>query len=156
MSVALLMFALPPPPTHPQVEAEKVAWQLAEELGLDVVTILPNFVLVSSRAPLRGQQGFSACSRARRACILPYFVLASLRAPLRGQQGCSAAGVCGPEGRRMQLTAPLLSVHQAECICCLHAGPACHPLNWRCYSHAHQMLLPLHLSKNPVESTVQR
>ncbi len=30
-----------------QVEAEKVAWKLAGELGLDVVTILPNFVLVS-------------------------------------------------------------------------------------------------------------
>lgn len=28
-----------------QVEAERLAWQLAEELGLDVVTILPNFVL---------------------------------------------------------------------------------------------------------------
>jgi predicted RecB family endonuclease len=30
-----------------QVQAERVAWQLAEQLGLDVVTILPNFVLVS-------------------------------------------------------------------------------------------------------------
>jgi predicted RecB family endonuclease len=29
-----------------QVQAERTAWQLAEELGLDVVTILPNFVLV--------------------------------------------------------------------------------------------------------------
>eukprot|EP00775_Hariotina_reticulata_P006026 gene6026-6264_t len=28
-----------------KVEAERLAWQLAEELGLDVVTILPNFVL---------------------------------------------------------------------------------------------------------------
>lgn len=30
-----------------QVQAERTAWELAEELGLDVVTILPNFVLVS-------------------------------------------------------------------------------------------------------------
>ncbi|KAF6264964.1 hypothetical protein COO60DRAFT_1185676 [Scenedesmus sp. NREL 46B-D3] len=28
-----------------KVQAERTAWQLAEELGLDVVTILPNFVL---------------------------------------------------------------------------------------------------------------
>lgn len=28
-----------------QVESERVAWQLATELGLDLVTILPNFVL---------------------------------------------------------------------------------------------------------------
>jgi nucleoside-diphosphate-sugar epimerase len=28
-----------------KVQAERVAWQLAEQLGLDVVTILPNFVL---------------------------------------------------------------------------------------------------------------
>lgn len=35
-------------PVCVQVEAEKVAWKLAGELGLDVVTILPNFVLVSS------------------------------------------------------------------------------------------------------------
>lgn len=37
------------PQNNKQVEAEKVAWQLAEELGLDVVTILPNFVLVGVR-----------------------------------------------------------------------------------------------------------
>lgn len=42
----LFVFALTP--THHQVEAEKAAWQLAKELGLDVVTILPNFVLVST------------------------------------------------------------------------------------------------------------
>jgi predicted RecB family endonuclease len=52
MPKARLMIVCPPPsiPTHwvaRQVEAEKAAWQLAEELGLDVVTILPNFVLVS-------------------------------------------------------------------------------------------------------------
>jgi len=35
-----------------QVEAERLAWQLAEELGLDVVTILPNFVLVGAGASL--------------------------------------------------------------------------------------------------------
>jgi nucleoside-diphosphate-sugar epimerase len=28
-----------------QVEAERVAWQLAEQYGLSLVTILPNFVL---------------------------------------------------------------------------------------------------------------
>lgn len=33
-----------------QVEAERAAWQLAEELDLDVVTILPNFVLVGVTA----------------------------------------------------------------------------------------------------------
>jgi hypothetical protein len=33
-----------------QVEAERLAWKLADELGLDVVTILPNFVLVRGTA----------------------------------------------------------------------------------------------------------
>ena len=37
-----------------QVEAERLAWQLAEELGLDVVTILPNFVLVGAGASVMG------------------------------------------------------------------------------------------------------
>jgi predicted RecB family endonuclease len=32
-----------------QVQAERTAWQLAEQLGLDLVTILPNFVLVSTQ-----------------------------------------------------------------------------------------------------------
>lgn len=42
MSTLLLLLLL-------QVQAERAAWQLAEQLGLDVVTILPNFVLVSSQ-----------------------------------------------------------------------------------------------------------
>ncbi len=45
-------------PTAPrQVEAERLAWRLAGELGLDVVTILPNFVLGPVVGP--GQGGVS-------------------------------------------------------------------------------------------------
>lgn len=39
------------------MEAERLAWTLAEELGLDIVTILPNFVLGPVRLP--GQGGVS-------------------------------------------------------------------------------------------------
>lgn len=40
-----------------KVEAERLAWRMAEELGLDVVTVLPNFVLGPVLGP--GQSGVS-------------------------------------------------------------------------------------------------
>ncbi len=34
-----------PLPHTPQVEAERVAWRLSEQLGLPLTTVLPNFVM---------------------------------------------------------------------------------------------------------------
>lgn len=33
------------PPSVPQVQAEKAAWELARQHGIDLVTVLPNFVM---------------------------------------------------------------------------------------------------------------
>lgn len=54
-----------------QVEAERAAWQLAEALGLDVVTILPNFVLVGVTACRPGQAAAAPAALAHPSVAAP-------------------------------------------------------------------------------------